>query len=67
MCPITNRVKGYPFEVALPPGCGVTGVVLSDHCKSLDYEARRAVLLGRTPQETMDAVIALLATLLEVP
>jgi hypothetical protein len=29
-CPITTRVKGYPFEVAFPRGSKTTGVVLSD-------------------------------------
>ena len=41
-CPITNQQKGYPFEVALPDGVGVTGVVLSDQVKSLDWRVRQA-------------------------
>jgi mRNA interferase MazF len=36
MCPITSRIKGYPFEVAIPAGLPVTGVMLSDQVKSLD-------------------------------
>ena len=35
LCPITTRLKGYPFEVAVPADCGVKGVVLSDHVKNL--------------------------------
>ena len=65
MSPITNQAKGYPFEVTLPAGCGVTGVVLADHCKSQDYEARRAVLVGRAPEGTTSAVLGLLARLLD--
>lgn len=38
LCPITSQVKGYPFEVALPDGLPVTGVVLADQVKSLDLE-----------------------------
>lgn len=41
VCPTTNQVKGYPFEVPLPDGFPVTGVVLSDHVKSLDWRARK--------------------------
>ncbi len=41
-CPITSRVKGYPFEVAIPGGLPISGVVLSDHIKSLDWNARNA-------------------------
>ena len=39
-CPITSRAKGYPFEVVLPPFSPVTGVVLADQIKSLDWEGQ---------------------------
>ena len=38
-CPITNQIKGYPFEVLIPPGLSVTGAVLADQIKSLDWRA----------------------------
>ena len=41
-CPITSSKKGYPFEVSLPLKGTVTGVVLADQIKSLDWRARRA-------------------------
>ena len=63
-CPITNRAKGYPFEVAVPAGQGVTGVILADHVKSLDWKARRAEKLGRCTTEVVDEVRARLAPLL---
>ena len=51
LCPITNQIKGYPFEVAIPDGLAVRGVVLSDHLKSLDWEARRPAFLTPLPNE----------------
>lgn len=42
LCPITNQVKEYPFEVVIPEGQPVQGVVLSDQVKSLDWRARQA-------------------------
>ena len=42
LCPITNQRKGYPFEVPLPKGLKVAGVVLADQVKSIDWHARRA-------------------------
>jgi mRNA interferase MazF len=42
LCPVTSQVKGYPFEVALPDGLPVSGVILSDQIKSLDWRARNA-------------------------
>lgn len=41
-CPITSQVKGYPFEVPLPPDGAIHGAVLADHVKNLDWNARRA-------------------------
>ena len=41
VAPITNQVKGYPFEVPLPEGSKVTGVVLVDHVKNVDWKTRR--------------------------
>lgn len=67
LCPITNQSKGYPFEVTLPSGLGVTGVVLADQVKSLDWRARRAELLCLLPEETVAQVLAKLATLLSNP
>ena len=64
-CPITSRAKGYPFEVALPAGLAVQGVVLSDQVKSLDWRVRRAELAGRLPDDTCAEVVGKLATLLE--
>ena len=64
VCPITNRAKGYPFEVAVPAGCGTTGVILADHVKSVDWKARRAEKLGHCTTEVIDEVRAKLAPLL---
>jgi mRNA interferase MazF len=63
-CPITNQVKGYPFEVSLPEGLGVTGVVLSDQVKSLDWRVRQADFIGKLPDDVLAEVQAKLATLL---
>lgn len=64
VCPITNQAKGYPFEVAVPASHGVTGVILADHVKSVDWKARRAEKAGRCPNESIDEVRARLAPLL---
>ena len=63
LCPVTNRAKGYPFEVAIPQGIGVTGVVLSDQIKSLDWKARNADFIGSAPRSVIQEVIAKLKPL----
>jgi mRNA interferase MazF len=45
VCPITQQVKGYPFEVIIPGSLAVTGAILSDQVTSLDWRARQAVLI----------------------
>ena len=64
-CPVTSRVKGYPFEVAIPKGLPVGGVVLADQVKSLDWRVRKAEFAGRLPAEARDEVLGKLGALLE--
>jgi mRNA interferase MazF len=56
-CPVTSRIKGYPFEVPLPDGLPVNGVVLSDQMKSLDWLARRATFAAKLSDEAIDQVL----------
>lgn len=64
LCPITNREKGYPFEVPIPAGLDVTGVILADQVKSVDWRARNAELICPLPAKTVDAVLQRVETLL---
>lgn len=50
VCPITSQVKGYPFEVEVPEGFTVEGVVLSDQLKSLDWRKRRGAFICTLPE-----------------
>ncbi|MGA3071608.1 MAG: type II toxin-antitoxin system PemK/MazF family toxin [Terracidiphilus sp.] len=53
VCPITGKIKGYASEVPLPPGLPVYGVVLCSHMRSLDWQARNAVLIGKAPDDVL--------------
>ena len=64
LCPITSKIKGYPFEAALPAGLPIVGVVLSDQFKSLDWSARRATYIDKLPADVIDDIIAKSRTLL---
>lgn len=64
LCPITSQSKGYPFEVALPAGSPISGVVLSDQVKSLDWRARHADLIQALPRNVTEEVLQKLETLL---
>ena len=65
LCPITSRVRGYPFEVMLPARSAVSGVVLSDHVKSLDWRARNARFESHAAKNVVDEVLAKVNSLLE--
>ncbi len=63
-CPITYQIKGYPFVVVIPQGLAVTGAVLADQVKSLDWRALRAELIFPLPDTTVAEVLQKLSTLL---
>ena len=62
-CPITTRQKGYPFEVVIPDGMPVSGTILADQVKSLDWRVRRADFISKLPDTVIDEVIRKVRTL----
>jgi mRNA interferase MazF len=64
VCPITHHAKGYAFEVDLPDGLPIQGVVLADHLRSVDWRERNAEHIGEVPLEILDEVRARLKPLL---
>jgi mRNA interferase MazF len=51
--PVTSQVKNYPFEVLIPHGLPVSGAVLADQLKSLDWRARKAERICSLPTEVV--------------
>jgi mRNA interferase MazF len=64
-CPITSQIKGYPFKVRIPADIGISGVVLSDQMKSLDWRVRNAQFICRLPESTVSEILKKLSTLLK--
>ena len=56
VCPITNQVKGYPWEVIIPDNNSVSGAVLSDQVKGLDWRQRRAEFVCTPDLELIEEV-----------
>lgn len=63
-CPITSRAKGHPFEVLLPDSGAITGVVLADQIRSLDWRVRGARFEADALPETVSEVRRRLADLI---
>ena len=64
VCPVTHHAKGYAFEVALPDGLPIKGVVLADHLKSADWRGRAADPIARAPDDVLNDVRGKLKPLL---
>ena len=64
LCPITTRIKGYPFEVHIPEGLPVAGVILADQVKNFDWNARDAQFWCKLQPVTYREVLSKLGTLL---
>jgi len=63
-CPITNQMKGGHFEVPLPKGAKVTGCVLTDHAKSIDWLARNVEFHSKAVPEVVNEVVARIETII---
>jgi mRNA interferase MazF len=66
MCPITSRARGYPFEVAIPPGHVISGVVLADQARRLSWDKSYVKMAGVALVELLDDVRERLAVLLQI-
>jgi len=66
LCPITSHIKGYPFEVVLPDGLLVSGAVLSDQVKSLDWRVRNTELICTLPDKVVSEIMQKLGALLSI-
>ena len=64
-CPITSQIKGYPFEVIIPEGNKIRGVVLADQVKSLDYNSRKVQFISKLPPTAVEEVLNKLITLVQ--
>ena len=64
ICPVTNQIKGYPFEVVIPDGLPVSGAVLCDQVKNVDWRERKAELICVLPSEKITQILQTLSTLL---
>jgi len=65
VCPVTSKIKGYPFEVPIPDGLKVSGAILCDQIKTIDWKARKAKLISKAPDQLINEVLARIYAILE--
>ncbi len=66
LCPITNQKKGYPFEVDIPQNMPISGVILSDQIKCVDWKARNADFICKLDSTIIGEVLNKLSTLISI-
>ena len=57
VCPIRNTKRKNPFYVAISKGKKVTGVIMADQLRSLDYKFRKAALISKCPEDLLQEVL----------
>ena len=63
-CPVTSKIKGYPFEVVLPSVTKIEGVILADQVRNLDWKSRDAEWICKLPSATTEEVLGKLSALI---
>jgi len=59
-CPITNTDRRYPFHIKIPSYSSLSGFVMVDQLKSIDYNARKAKFIEKAPDELLNETLAIL-------
>lgn len=60
VCPLTPTDRRYPFHVAVRNDPRITGFVMVEQVKSIDYQARKAKFIGKASEEVLDTVLSIL-------
>ncbi len=60
VCPITNTNREVPFHLAIPHSSSLTGFVMVDQLKSVDYVSRAAKRIDKAPSQLVDDVVAVI-------
>ena len=60
VCPLTNTDGNFPFHVAVMNDPNVTGFVMVEQVKSIDFRARKAKRIGRASDKVLEEVLSIL-------
>lgn len=60
VCPITNTDREYPFHVKISQSTKLTGFIMVDQIKSIDYVTRKVKFVEKTPSKILNEVLSIL-------
>ncbi len=67
VCPITNTRRDIPFHVAVPDESSLTGFIMVEQIKSVDYASRKVKFIKKASQSVLDEVLSILDACLYEP
>jgi mRNA interferase MazF len=59
VCPVTNTNRNIPFHLPVPNASSLTGFVMAEQVKSVDYNARKARFVEKAPPHFVEDVVAI--------
>ncbi len=65
-CPISSQIKGYPFEVEITDGGKISGVILADQLKNLDWRVRQIKFIEKVSQKVLRETLSKMNTLISL-
>ncbi len=60
VCPITNTNRRIPFHIRIPPESSLTGYIMAEQVKSVDFVSRRIKFVEKAPHETVIETLGIL-------
>ena len=60
VCPLTHTDRSFPFHVAVVNDPNVTGFVMVEQVKSIEFRARKAKRMGKASDRVLDEVLSIL-------
>ena len=60
VCPITSTFRNIPFHVSIPEGQAISGYVMVEQIKSVDYKSRNVKQVSKAPQSVLNEVLSIL-------
>ena len=62
VCPLTNTDRKIPFHVPVPVTTSLTGFIMIEQVKSIDYKARNARFIKSASEDLLSEVLSILDT-----
>jgi len=63
-CPITNTKRDFPFHVQVESE-NITGYIMAEQMKSIDYNSRNIKFIEKANQKTMGKILGIIDSIMQ--